>query len=221
MKEPKIIDLSYTIKSDMMIHPGLERPVFQWVKRANAEGSNLTKFSMIAHTSTHVDAPKHFLDNGACIDEIPLNRLFGKAKLFRYKKELTGQEITIDDILATGFQLEEDMIFILETGIAKFKESRKFHEVYPAPSEEVLNWLIRRKIKAYMTDVANVDFVKTTARPNHHCLLGAGIPIVECLRNLHLLPENKPFLIGAFPLKLLKRDGAPCRAVAFPDIGGF
>jgi kynurenine formamidase len=36
--------------------------------------------------------------------------------------------------------------------------------------------------------------------------------------NLHLLPDDKPFLISALPLKLVGREGAPCRAIAIPDI---
>jgi kynurenine formamidase len=72
-----------------------------------------------------------------------------------------------------------------------------------------------------MTDAATIDFIRATTRPNHHRLLGAGIPIVEFLKNLSLLPEKKPFLISALPLKLFGRDGAPCRAVAFPDVAGF
>jgi kynurenine formamidase len=48
--------------------------------------------------------------------------------------------------------------------------------------------------------------------------LGAGIPIVENLKNLQLIPENEEFLISALPIKLKGRDGAPCRAIAITDL---
>ena len=217
MNEPKIIDLSHTLSSDMLVYPGTERPVFQWLGRANSEGFNLTRFTMLTHTGTHIDAPKHFLDDVACVDEIPLQRLFGRANIFRYKKEPEGQEITLDDIVSSEFQLEEDQIFILATGIEKFAETKRYNEKYPFPSEEVVNWLINKKIKAYMTDATAVDPVGTKDNTNHHLLLGAGIPIVENLKNLYLIPKDKEFFISALPIKLKGRDGAPCRAVALID----
>ena len=218
MKEGCIIDLSYPIKSDMLVYPGTERPVFQWVGRVNSEGFNLTRMSMLVHTGTHVDAPAHFIENGAAIDEIPVERLFGKAKLFRYQKEPRGQEITSHDLSAAGFELENDMIFVLETGIEKYGETRKYNELFPVPSDELLHYLIGKKIKAYMTDATATDAVGAKTSFKHQILLGAGIPIVENLMNLHRLPENRLFLVSALPIRLSGREGAPCRAVAITDI---
>ncbi|MFW6138283.1 MAG: cyclase family protein [Spirochaetota bacterium] len=218
MSSTRIIDLSYTTASDMLVYPQNQRPAFQWIGRVNSEGFNLTKVSMLVHTGTHVDAPKHFLDNVPCIDELPLDRFFGKAKLFRFKSPLKGQEITIEDVVNSGFKLEEGAIFVLETGIERYAETKKYNELYPVPSEKLVDWLVEKKIRAYMTDATAVDYVGSETSPVHHQILGAGIPIVENLKNLHLLPENRYFLISALPLKFKGREGAPCRAVAFPDI---
>jgi len=217
MKEPKIIDLSYTINSGMMVYPGTERPVFQWLGRANSEGFNLTRFSMITHTGTHLDAPKHFVEDGIGIDEVPLEKLFGKANIFRFKEELNGQEITLDNVISSGFQMEENQIFILETGIERYAETSKYNELYPYPTKELVEWFINKKIKAYMTDATAVDPVGSKDSMYHHMILGAGIPIVENLKNLSLIPKGKEFFISALPIKLEGRDGAPCRAVALLD----
>jgi kynurenine formamidase len=205
----------------MYVYPGHERPVFQWLKRVNSEGCNVSKFSIHIHTGTHVDAPKHFLDDVPCIDEIPLNRLFGTAKLFRYTKALHGQEITVEDVQSSGFELQENTIFVLETGLQQFEETRKYNDVFAVPSDELCQWLIAKNITAYMTDAPAIDVVGSPDDAKHHLILGAGIPIVENLRNLHLLPENKPFVISALPLKLHGLEGAPCRAVALPDVEGL
>jgi kynurenine formamidase len=69
-----------------------------------------------------------------------------------------------------------------------------------------------------MTDATAVDPVGSEGSPIHHIILGAGIPIVENLCNLAELPSNKPFVISALPIKLKGREGAPCRAVALPDL---
>lgn len=217
MNEPKVIDLSYTIQSDMLVYPGTERPVFQWLRRVNSEGVNLTRLSMLTHTGTHVDAPKHFLDHVETVDEISLNRLFGRVCLFKYNKKLNGQEITLQEVVSSGVRLQENQIFVLETGIEKYAETKQYNELFPYPSKEVVEWLINKKIKAYMTDATAVDPVNTIDSQNHHLLLGAGIPIVENLKNLHLIPDNKDFWISALPIKLKGREGAPCRAIAIMD----
>ncbi len=209
-----IIDLSYTFQDDMLVYPNNERPVFQWLSRANSEGYNLTRLTMNVHTGTHVDAPKHFLDNATCIDEVPLERLFGKACIFRYNKKIYGQEITLEEIISSGFELIEGHIFILETGIEKYAESSKYNEIFPFPSKKVIDWLISKKIRSYMTDATSVDPFGSKYSPNHHLLFRADIPIVENLKNLRFIPKDKEFWISALPLKLKGRDSAPCRAIA-------
>jgi kynurenine formamidase len=165
-----------------------------------------------------VDAPLHFLEDVPCIDEIPLDRFFGRAKMFRSEKAPAGQEIGLEEVLKSDFDLEEGDIFIMATGIEALTETRDYNFLYPYPSEELAGWLIDKKIKAYMTDATSVDPVSAAGSPVHHLILGAGIPIVENLCNLAQLPVNKPFVVSALPLKLGGREGAPCRAVALPDV---
>src|SRR5919197_2351385 len=41
----------------------------------------LSKYSLGAHSGTHIDAPMHFIAGGAPIDRIPLDRLIGPARV--------------------------------------------------------------------------------------------------------------------------------------------
>lgn len=221
MSSPRIIDLSYPITDDMLVYPHTDRPVLKWLGKVNSEGYNQTSLSMSVHTGTHVDAPTHFLEHAATIDTIPLDSLFGSAIMFSYDETPQGQEITLEDITAGGIELEEDRIFVMHTGIQELAETRDYIELYPVPSNDLLHYLIDKKIKAYMTDARSLDSASTHSNDKHLILLKAGIPIVENLNNLHLLPVKKPFLISALPLKLAGREGAPCRAVAVPEVGGL
>jgi arylformamidase len=218
MSEARIVDLSYPVRSDMVVFPGMRRPVFRWLLRVNSEGANLTRFEMTAHTGTHVDAPMHFLDGVPGIDEVALRRLFGPARMYRSPREPQGQEIGLQEVLASGFRLEEDCIFVLATGIERYAGSGEYNRRFPNPSTDLLRWLLERRVRAYMTDAPAIDPVGSPDSPNHHLVLGAGVPIVENLRNLAELPENRPFLISALPILLEGREGAPCRAVALPDV---
>jgi arylformamidase len=218
MKRSRIVDLSYRVSDDMVVYPGMERPVFRCVYRVNSEGANLTKMSMMVHTGTHVDAPKHFLDDSPGIDELPLDRLYGRARMFRFRQAPAGQEITLSDVMASGFDMEEGGIFVLSTGIERCAGTPEYNRRFPLPSTDLLEWLVGKKIRAYMTDAPAIDPVNTKDSSKHHLILGAGIPIVENLCNLESLPEDRYYLIFALPIKLGGREGAPCRAVAFPDM---
>jgi arylformamidase len=218
MSNLRIVDLSYPVTSEMLVYPGTERPTFQWIGRVNSEGYNLTRMTMLVHTGTHIDAPMHFLDKVKSIDEVPLDSFIGPCKMFRYPIKPNNQEIDLETVHKMGFVLDEGDIFLLSTGIAEYADTRDYNFLYPYPSIDLLEWLINKRIKAYMTDATSVDPVDAKDSPRHKKLFIAGIPIVENLCNLNELPSNKHFIVCALPLKLGGREGSPCRAIAMPDV---
>jgi arylformamidase len=214
MKNARLIDLSYPITSDMLVYPGTERPSFQWVGRVNSEGYNLTRMTMLVHTGTHVDSPNHFLDGIQWIDEVPLDSFYGPAKLYRFNQKPNNQEVSLKEVLNSDFEIGEGDIFIFATGIEIYTNTPDYNALYPYPSEELIRWLISKKIKAFMTDATSVDPVYEKESRRHKLLFSSKIPIVENLRNLSEVPTNKHFIVSALPLKLTGREGSPCRAVA-------
>ncbi|HCG63736.1 MAG TPA: hypothetical protein DEZ27_08070 [Sphaerochaeta sp.] len=212
-----IIDLSYELTDTMLVYPKNRRPVMEWLGRDNSEGYNLTYLQMIVHTGTHVDSPLHFIGDGETIDAIPLDRLYGKTRLFSFKNPPKSQEIKIADIMDDPDKLEESSIFVLRTGIEDFAEQSSYNYLYPVPSKELIELLIKKNIKAYMTDATSIDPVGVEVSENHLSILGAGIPIVENLCNLASLADYGSFDISALPLRLVGREGSPCRAIAIVE----
>lgn len=210
----KIIDLSYPLRDDMLVYPKNRRPVFEWLGRDNSEGYNLTYLQMIVHTGTHVDSPLHFIGGGQTIDAVELSRLYGKTKVFCCRQEPRAQEVLIRDIMDDPDELQEGSIFLLRTGIEVFAEQELYNYRYPCPSQELIDLLIGKRIRSYMTDATSIDPVGSPDSPNHHRILGAGIPIVENLCNLDQLEGAGTFTISAIPLSLYLREGSPCRAIA-------
>src|SRR5512133_400720 len=73
-----IYDISVTISPDLPIWPG--DPSLQLERFASMEeGSlyNATRINASLHMGTHVDAPRHFLRDGATIEQLPLDVLTG------------------------------------------------------------------------------------------------------------------------------------------------
>jgi kynurenine formamidase len=213
----KIVDLTYPLKSDMLVWPGNPRPVYEWIERANTGSANVTYLRMCAHTGTHVDAPLHFIDGGDSLDKVSLDRFWGKARMFTVEDSMEGWEIPRSAVEGSGFSLGDATIFILRTKIERYAEVRQYNLEYAYPSIDLLGWLLSQGMTCYMTDATSIDPYSDKESLRHHCVLERGCPVVENLRNLALLPTDKAksFVVSAMPLALPGREGSPCRAAAW------
>jgi arylformamidase len=82
---PRIYDISVTVRSGGLVYPGnptisitLQQAISQ------GAGANVSRIDFGSHTGTHVDAPKHFFDDGAGVDMLPLDVLIGPARLVAF-----------------------------------------------------------------------------------------------------------------------------------------
>jgi arylformamidase len=65
------------------------------------------------------------------------------------------------------------------------------------------------------TDSSGFEVRGVKTHPNHHLFFKAGvdIPVVECLRNLGEIPNQRFFFVG-MPLPVKGLDASPIRAIA-------
>lgn len=77
----QIIDLSLPIYNKMPVYPGDPEVKIEQIHSLKKEGWRLRLLSLGSHTGTHVDAFAHMDDEGKTIDEIPIQRFFGEAKV--------------------------------------------------------------------------------------------------------------------------------------------
>lgn len=81
----KIIDLSQTIHSNMPVYPGDPEVKVSLVHTYKTHSWALRKLELSTHTGTHVDAFSHMHASAASLDEIPLKRFFGEARVVSSK----------------------------------------------------------------------------------------------------------------------------------------
>jgi arylformamidase len=75
----KIFDISVPITPGMPVWPGDPAVDLKQVSAiSSGELVNITHLSMSVHTGTHIDAPKHFFDDGKTIGQIPLEKMVGE-----------------------------------------------------------------------------------------------------------------------------------------------
>ena len=161
---------------------------------------NLTSFSMCAHNGTHIDAPRHFINDGKAVDEMPLDPFVGMA----YVKE------------HTGVVTENDAVKIIEKAKAENEESAK--RILLKGDLEVS--LEASKVFAssgilLLGNESQTVGPKDSPMAVHLALLSVGAALLEGIR-LAEVPEGVYFL-NAAPLNLAGADGSPCRAILITE----
>ena len=74
------VDISVPITPDLTTY-GDDPPVRIMQEGSIAAGDevNISRLDLSAHTGTHVDAPRHFIEGAGPVDEVPLDALIGPA----------------------------------------------------------------------------------------------------------------------------------------------
>jgi len=89
----------------------------------------------------------------------------------------------------------------------------KYFDGHPFLTQEAARLLTDAGARLVGIDSYNIDDTNDGRRPAHSLLLGAGIPIVEHLCHLELLPPSG-FSFFAVPVKVKRMGTFPVRAFA-------
>jgi kynurenine formamidase len=190
-------------------------------------------FCTAEHGGTHIDAPIHFSEGKASVDEIPLDRLMGPAVLIDVSEKCAANadyQVTVADFDAWESRngpLPDGAIVLLRTGFRQFWPDRvrymgtdergpeavaKLH--FPGLEPEAARWLVaNRTIKSIGLDTPSIDFGQSTHFESHQTLFADEIPVFENLADLDQLP-SAGFVIIALPMKIAGGSGGPLRIVA-------
>ena len=194
--------------------PGFKK---SWYLDFDAAGVRVSLLELGAHTGTHVDAPWHFLKDGADILGMPLGSFLGEAVAISLPK-LPGENIDANDL--SRADIREGDIVLFSTGWEqRAGTSDFFADEWPGLTSEALDVLISKRVKAVGGDFPSLDSPSSLKNgcPAHKKALSAGMPVFEALVNMHRLVGRRFFFIG-LPLKLRSGEASPIRAIAILDI---
>ncbi len=211
----KPIDLTLTISQSIPTFPGSPKPQFIVWSTLKEDGYNLELLFLSSHTGTHLDAPYHFVKNGAKIHQIPLDRLLGNGILIKIKKG-KNKAISKNDLISferkNGNIPKHSSVFF-HTEWQKNLKSDYYFTDNPGLSESATKYLISKKINLVGIDSPSIDLGKDKTFSVHKILAKNNILIVENLSNLNKI-SSKQFDFIILPLKLKDATGSPVRAIA-------
>lgn len=91
----KIIDITQEL-FHCQVFPGDDAPVFHRQKMMEqGDLYNLSSITMCCHNGTHIDAPAHFLADGATVEQLPLERFVGPCYVWRGTGDLTADDARV------------------------------------------------------------------------------------------------------------------------------
>jgi arylformamidase len=200
-------DISVPVVDGGLHYPGnpeIQIQLQQAISRG--AGANVSALAFGSHTGTHVDAAKHFFDDGQTVDQIPLDLLIGPALLLDFP----------DDVRAIGAEelrardLGGHSRVLLKTRNSALLSRRDFDPGYTYLAPDGADYLVGAGVRLVGVDYLSIEQFHSGHHRTHRALLSREIVILEGL-DLSRPPAGRYELI-CLPLRLAGLDGAPARA---------
>lgn len=203
------LDISLTISPDLPHWPGSPRTELSR-RRDMARGDPVNDSILVCgvHVGTHVDAPLHFLADGADVTQLPLDTLIGPAVVAALPSVDT---VTADDLETLNLPVDTRRLLLRTRNSEGWRRGdRDFRTDFVALTADAARWVAARGIRLIGVDYLSVQIFRGDPA-THLVLLQAGIVIVEGLNLAEIAPGSYELI--CLPLKLAGTEGAPTRAV--------
>ncbi len=208
-KRNTIVDLTKPLNSsfvpystDRYIDPPLE---FSDWSSLHREGFRVTQLSMGTQSGTHIDAPAHFLEDGALLEALSPDHLMGEYYLLNLPRAASLSDIS--ELLKT---YHDEKILFLRT---------------PENSSAELSRETMQKIlsmpPALLVLSGTIEIENSEPFTLHRLVARAAKFLVEDIdqKEANNLPAHGEIFV--FPLRLIGVSGSPCRVIVrVPEEGG-
>jgi arylformamidase len=183
---------------------------FEFLKdMRKGDGFTLSKYSLGAHSGTHIDAPMHFVRDGASIDHVPLEPLIGPARVIDIPDGI--QAINAAELNRHEWKDAPRVLFRTRSSLRGWMHSSTFHRDFAYIAPDAAQLLADAGVQLVGIDYISAEQFAATAPMTHRILLGKGIPIVEGLALEDVRPGDYDLIV--LPMKVGGHEGAPARAV--------
>ena len=226
--EFSVVDLTHPLSANIPLYPGDKPLKLTRDKKAQKKGVIQNVLTVGEHAGTHVDAPRHFDEDGTSIDRIPASRLVLQGVT------IDVREIALDDP-EYRFRVDDFLRWEDEHGFIPPKSAvllhtgwgLKWHDAdayvgaddqgvphFPGYGAQVAEFLAEeRSVRALGIDTLSADVGRSGSLPVHRTALSREVLLLENLANLHTLPP-RGFLVCVGALPVAGGSGAPARILA-------
>jgi arylformamidase len=204
----RIHDISVPVKTGGLVYPGnpeIDIQLQQAISRG--AGANVSTISFGSHTGTHVDAARHFFDDGETVDHIPLDSLIGPCIVLAFDSSVMS--VSASDL--AEHNLKGNSRVLIRTRNSGFLHDTEFHRDYTFLAPDGAEYLVSLGVRLVGVDYLSIEQFRSVHHRTHRTLLEKKIVIVEGLNLQDIAPGEYDLI--CLPLRLEGGDGAPARAV--------
>ena len=206
------LDLTHRIRESMPVFPGDPQPEVREIMSLGEDFCAVQSIRFNNHIGTHLDAPSHFIEDGMTVDQIPLETLIGDAIVLDFTDKGKDDLITKMDLRLHQHQINTGSRVLIKTGWDRNFTSPAYYEHFPCLTLESAEYLASRRIKLLGVDTPSPSPLDDPDQAIHKTLLGAGVVLVENIKDLTQIGRDECQLI-VLPLPIEDFSGAPCRVV--------
>src|SRR5467141_2274342 len=238
-----LVDVSHTIEDGMITYKGLPPPVISdYLSRENSRRQyahetefHIGKIEMVANTGTYLDSPFHRYPEGKDLSALELESLANldglvvrhvgqrerELELAKLKDDLATMALDSSPVHDRAITLQEvehldvkGRAVLFHTGWdMRWRTEEYSNGQHPFLAAGAAEYLAGAGAALVGIDSYNIDDTADGRRPAHSILLAQGVPIVEHLCRLNLLPASD-FRFFAVPVKVKNFGTFPVRAFA-------
>ena len=216
--------LSYTIDENTPLYGSTPAPaITPHSQIARGDSSNTVILSIHNHTGTHVDAPRHFVNDGKTISEYSLGELVFEHPVMVDCHKDDATLITQDDLQHASYLLQKSDCLLLRTGFGKFRDEERYRTHNPGIAPETISWIRRDypNIRCVGIDSISISSFqhRDVGREAHKSAfieqsgLGKPLLLIEDM-NLGIMSNNEFKKIIVLPWQMDGLDSAPCSVMA-------
>eukprot|EP01022_Parablepharisma_sp_SALTPOND_P017288 TRINITY_DN2728_c0_g1_i1.p1 TRINITY_DN2728_c0_g1~~TRINITY_DN2728_c0_g1_i1.p1 ORF type:complete len:1646 (-),score=350.54 TRINITY_DN2728_c0_g1_i1:1978-6915(-) len=205
----KMIDISMALSPAFPAFPGDPEVTFEtYLDVAQGDPYRATRLSMLNHSGTHIDAPAHFMPDGARVDDIPLETLVGPA----YVAQTEACRIGPDNLEACAGGITQQRLLLKTPNSARPElYAKPFQQDFCSLTPAGARWIVDNGFLLVGIDSASAELIDDAEHEAHRLLLEAGVVILEWIVLSHVNPGA--YELTCLPLKLAGLDGSPARAI--------
>jgi kynurenine formamidase len=221
MTANRVVELSHELRDGQVTLPGFPPPhVGTFLSReasreryAPGVEFHIATIEMIANTGTYLDSPFHRYADGVDLAGLDPARLIEVEGVVVRAPVEDGRSIGRERLAGLQAADVAGRTVIVHTGWARQFGTPEYGVGHPFLAQSAVEWLVDAGAGIVGIDSLNIDDTDDGRRPAHSILLGAGIPILEHLTNLHQLPD-RGFRVTALPPRFAGVGTFPVRVVA-------
>jgi arylformamidase len=205
----RIIDVTVPFSAELPVWPGDPPIELRPLERiADGASSNVTQIVCPTHCGTHVDPPWHFVDDGARLDSVPLERWIGPSQVV----EIPGTRDLIQaaDLQSAGVAPETTRLLLKTANSRKWRQpTSRLETDYVALTPDAAAWVVQRRIRLIGIDYLSIECWDDHSNATHRTLLGNDVLVIEGLDLRDVEPGH--YTLVCMPLRIRDGDGAPAR----------